>query len=89
VSVNMMDGPGPSSVATRVIGKGLLENLGIDACLESVGRSEPAEGGLPLDGASFFAGILSMSISDAGLLPVPSETDFKEAARFEIDDGRF
>jgi hypothetical protein len=31
VSVNMMEGPGPSSVATLVIGTGLLENFGAEA----------------------------------------------------------
>ena len=36
VSVNIIDRSGPSSVATRVSGTGLLENFGIEASLESV-----------------------------------------------------
>jgi len=40
VSVNIMLGPGPSSVATLVIGTGLEENFGWEAWREMEGRSE-------------------------------------------------
>lgn len=38
VSVNMIDGPGPSSVATLVIGTGFDENFGIEECRDIAGR---------------------------------------------------
>ena len=41
---NMILGPGPSSVATRVMGTGLLENFGWEACRERAGRSEADDG---------------------------------------------
>jgi hypothetical protein len=87
VSVNMMLGPGPSSVAMRVIGTGLLENLGWEAWRESVGRSERTEAGRVPDEASAFVGILSTSFREAGLLLVPSELALSEDARLETEGG--
>jgi len=85
--VNMILGPGPSSVATRVIGTGLLENLGWDAWRERVGRSERTEAGRVLDEASAFIDVLSISFREAGLLLVPSELALIEDVRCEIEDG--
>ena len=44
MSVNIIEGPGPSSVATLVIGTGRDENLGFEACRERVGRSIDGRG---------------------------------------------
>ena len=85
--MNMMLGPGPSSVATRVIGTGLLENLGWDAWRERVGRSERTEVGRVLNETSAFVGVLSVSSREAGLLLVPSEVALSEDARFETEGG--
>ena len=63
MSVNIIEGPVPSSVATRVMGTGLLENLGLGACRDRVGRSEPTEDGRALLAASGM-GSLSGSVSD-------------------------
>lgn len=40
VWVNIMLGPGPSSVATRVMGTGFDENFGVEACREREGRAD-------------------------------------------------
>lgn len=44
MSVNIIEGPGPSSVATRVTGTGLLLNFGVEAWRDNGGRSECEEG---------------------------------------------
>jgi hypothetical protein len=64
VSVNIMLGPGPSSVATRVMGTGFEVNLRAEACREREGRTEWIEEGrsMGLD-----------SLMEEGLLDVPSE----------------
>ena len=84
VSVNMMLGPGPSSVATRVMGTGLLENLGCDACLESDERSERIEEVLVLAVASGLSRCFEGDFRDPGLL-------FASAASGELfnDKERF
>ena len=82
MSVNIMLGPGPSSVATRVMGTGLEENLGWEACREREGRSlseRTDEGRLVLDGREEegsdlrgdFVSSLSESLSEGGLLFMP------------------
>jgi hypothetical protein len=43
VSVNIIEGPGPSSVATRVMGTGLLVNLGMEAWRDKLGLWETTE----------------------------------------------
>lgn len=92
--MNMILGPGPSSVATLVIGTGLLENLGCDACREIDGRSERTEAGRVLVEDSGFIGVLSgsfwdlsSSFSEEGLLPDPSDVAFNDVDRLEIDCG--
>lgn len=65
VSVNIMLGPGPSSVATRVMGTGLLENFGAEAWREREGRMEWTEEGRPVGLEGFFM--------EDGLLLVPSD----------------
>lgn len=79
--MNMILGPGPSSVATRVMGTGLLENLGIDAWRERLGRSERTDDGRSLEAGLGEAG----SLRDVGLLPEASEDAFNEVARFEMN----
>ncbi len=83
--MNIMDGPGPSSVATRVIGTGLLENLGWEAWREREGRSDLADVGRPVLNMSSFGDL--GSLRELGLLPEASELAFKEVARLEIDAG--
>jgi len=57
VSANIMLGPGPSSVATRVMGTGLLENLGMDAWREMEGRSDCID-------AAWLGVVVEASVSD-------------------------
>lgn len=84
MSVNIMLGPGPSSVATRVIGTGLLENFGCEACRETEGRSERVEGGrFDLS----FEGVLSGPFKLESLLWLPSDSTIIEVARFETESG--
>lgn len=71
VSVNMIEGPGPSSVATRVMGTGLLVNLGMDAWREREGRSDLADSGRLI--WLGLGGVLSGSLRDPGLLDVIDE----------------
>lgn len=74
VSVNIIEGPGPSSVATRVMGTGLLENLGVETCREREGRMEWTEDGRFVASLrSFIEGGLVVSLMEDGLLDVPSE----------------
>jgi len=87
VSVNIILGPGPSSVATRVMGTGLLENLGWEVCREIEGRSERTDEGRVLEDTSAFGVVLSGSWTEAGLLAEPSELAFIEVDRLEIEDG--
>jgi len=79
-----MLGPGPSSVATFVIGTGLLENFGWEAWRESGGRSERVEGGR-FDVS--FGVILSEPLREEGRLPFPLDSALIEDAMFEIEDG--
>ena len=90
VSVNIIEGPGPSSVATRVMGTGLLENFGADAWREREGRADWTDEGR-------FAASFG-SLMDGGLLLVPSEDvrrleiedafeAFREAERLDIETG--
>lgn len=76
--MNMMLGPGPSSVATRVIGTGLLENLGWEAWRESDGLSDLTEEGR----VSGFVG----DFREGGLLPDNDEA-FSEVVRLDVDAG--
>lgn len=82
VSVNIIEGPGPSSVATRVMGTGLLENLGWEACRERGGLSDPTDGGrVPEDSGCGDLG----SLSEPALLPL-SDDALSEFARLEIEE---
>lgn len=65
MSVNIMDGPGPSSVATRVMGTGLEENFGVEAWREREGRADWTEEGR-------LAASLEDSFMEGGLLDGPS-----------------
>jgi len=98
----MMDGPGPSSVATRVMGTGLLENLGCEACWERVGRSERIEAVLLvlcgdfvslsltelglLDGSPFLEDFVSASLTELALLGV-SVLAFSDVERVDTEAG--
>jgi hypothetical protein len=69
---NMIVGPGPSSVDTRVIGTGLLLNFGADACRDNGGRPDADEG----------------REVDVGVLePLPAARLLSETERFEADGG--
>lgn len=83
MSVNIIEGPGPSSVATRVIGTGLLEKWGFEVCRESEGRSERAEDGRLLCAGSTLR--FSGSVRDArddGLFPALAA--LSEEGRLEL-----
>lgn len=81
--MNIIEGPGPSSVATRVIGTGLLENLGWEAWRERGGLTDPTEGGRVLEDSGY--GDLG-SLREAGLLPGLSDGALSEVARLEIEE---
>jgi hypothetical protein len=81
VSVNMMEGPGPSSVATRVMGTGLEVNFGMLACrlregrslaLELGGRVEVRPGVAPPGVVGDFM-VSNVSWEDVGRLFEPSD----------------
>jgi hypothetical protein len=84
--VNIIEGPGPSSVATRVMGTGLLVNLGREAWRDRLGRWEAADGGRPLE-ESVFRGVLSGSLREEDLLPTSEEAVFNDEAIFETEGG--
>jgi len=84
VSVNIMLGPGPSSVATLVIGTGLEENFGWEAWREMEGRSEVLDCGR-LDRS--FGSVLFGSLIEERLMAFPSDSAFKEVARLETEGG--
>jgi hypothetical protein len=69
VSVNIIEGPVSSSVATRVMGTGLEENLGMEAWREREGRSERIE-----DARLSVPAILFMGFNSAPWL-LPSRID--------------
>lgn len=73
--MNIIDGPGPSSVAIRVMGTGLEENFGAEAWREREGRADWTDDGRF---AASFA-----SLIEEGLLLVPSD----DVGRFEIEEA--
>jgi hypothetical protein len=76
-----MEGPGPSSVAMRVIGTGFEENFGAEAWREREGRADWTEEGRL--GTS-----LEDSFMEEGLLDGPSEEvleAFRDVARLETE----
>ena len=81
--MNIMLGPGPSSVATRVMGTGLEENLGWEAWRERVGRSDRTEEGR--DGSTFAKS--SDSFRETSFVPELPEAAFNELARLETEAG--
>ena len=73
--MNIIEGPGPSSVATRVMGTGLEENLGLAAWSEREGAESVA---------------LEGSVREDGLLPELSEEAFgafSEVPRLIVEAG--
>jgi len=85
VSVNIMLGPGPSSVATRVMGTGFEENFGVEAWRDREGRWEATEEGLwGSPGRDVeAAGFGGVSCADEGRL---EEASFREEVRLETVD---
>ena len=83
--MNIIEGPGPSSVATRVIGTGLLENFGVEAWRDSEGRSAPTECGRLVEDSGL-GETLSGSLRDAGLLPA-SDDALIGVTMFETEGG--
>ena len=87
--MNMMLGPGPSSVATRVIGTGLLENFGCEAWRESAGRSDREDEGRNLSSglSDDFAG----DLRELGLSPEEDDPGVSLSAveRLETDFAFF
>lgn len=76
VSANIMLGPGPSSIATRVMGTGLEVNLRAEALWERGGRADWTEGGRSVG--------LEGSLIEGSLLDVPSVA-FIGTVRFETE----
>ena len=83
--MNIIEGPGPSSVDIRVMGTGLLVNLGSEAWRNILGRSEAVDGGRLFEGSDLRV-VLSGSLSDAGALPA-SDAVFEYEAMFEMEGG--